>query len=74
MNDTPALTPIIRATAVFEAAPEPELRCSHCHSAITDDDAECPACDSPIDWGASFAALDAWQQSVAGDPPAGSPR
>ena len=58
MNETPAIAPCVRATAVFESEPRPTLRCSHCESEITDDDAECPTCDSPIDWGASFRALE----------------
>jgi hypothetical protein len=64
MNEIPAIEPALRATAVFEAEPRPALRCSHCESEITDDDAECPTCDSPIDWGASFRALSAWQDSA----------
>jgi hypothetical protein len=32
---------------------------------ITDDDANCPRCDSPIDWGASFAVLREWQKAIA---------
>jgi len=66
MNDA-AITPTDRATAVFESEPDPVLRCSHCSSAVTDADAECPTCESPIDWGASSDALRAWQQSGAGD-------
>lgn len=61
MNDP--TTPINRATVVFEAAPEPALRCSHCHAVVTDADADCPTCDSPLDWGASVDALTAWQKS-----------
>jgi hypothetical protein len=67
MNDTSAISPTGRATAVFEAEPQPSLRCSHCESVITDDDATCPTCESPIDWGASMAALRAWQRSGAGE-------
>jgi hypothetical protein len=63
MNDTSAIPPAARATAVFESDPAPALRCSHCGAAITDDDALCPTCQSPIDWGASMPALTRWQQS-----------
>jgi len=66
MTDPPAIAPAVRATAVFVLEPAPELHCSHCESVITDDDAECPTCDSPIDWGASYRALTAWQDSGAG--------
>jgi hypothetical protein len=31
---------------------------------VTDDDPECPGCESPIDWGASDAALRAWQEVI----------
>jgi hypothetical protein len=67
MSDTAAVTPAGRATAVFEAEPQPVLRCSHCSSVISDDDADCPSCESPIDWGASMRALRAWQQSGGPD-------
>jgi hypothetical protein len=66
MNETSTPTPAGRATAVFEPDPDPALRCSNCGSLITDDDADCPTCASPIDWGASNKALRAWQQSSAG--------
>jgi rubrerythrin len=71
MDDTPPIAPAVRATAVFEPEPDPVLRCSHCNSVITDDDAECPTCDSPLDWGASYGALTAWQQSGAAGSSAG---
>ena len=64
MSDSSAITPAGRATAVFEAQPTPVLRCSHCDSLITDDDANCPRCDSPIDWGASFAVLREWRKAI----------
>lgn len=67
MTEPSTITPSGRATAVFESEPEPTLKCSHCQSVITDDDADCPTCTSPIDWGASFTDLRAWQQSSAGD-------
>ena len=66
MNDASAMTPADRATAIFEAEPDPVLRCSHCGDLVTDADAECPTCDSPIDWGASSGALRAWEQSGGG--------
>jgi hypothetical protein len=66
MADTAAVPPVDRATAVFEPEPAPSLRCSNCHEAVTDDDPECPTCDSPIDWGASAPALRSLQQSEAG--------
>ena len=70
MNDSPVVAPCNRATAVYETEPERVLRCSHCASVITDDDAECPRCDSPIDWGSSYRALEAWQASGGGGPSA----
>jgi rubrerythrin len=63
MDETSARTPADRATVTFEAEPVAALRCSHCGHLVTDDDAECPTCDSPLDWGASGAALRAWDQS-----------
>lgn len=63
MSETP--TPIDRATVVFEPDPSPSLRCSNCGGGVTDADADCPTCESPIDWGASAAALRAWEQSGA---------
>jgi uncharacterized paraquat-inducible protein A len=62
MSGIDAITPIDRATVVYESVPEQALRCSHCHAVVTDADAECPGCESPIDWGASTDALRAWQQ------------
>jgi predicted amidophosphoribosyltransferase len=67
MSATPATRPSDRATAIFDPDTDPPLRCSNCESEITDDDATCPTCESPIDWGASMAALRAWQKhGVAG--------
>jgi Zn finger protein HypA/HybF involved in hydrogenase expression len=66
MNDASAITPADRATAIFEAEPDAVLRCSHCGHLVTDADAECPTCESPIDWGASSGALRAWEQSGGG--------
>lgn len=63
MSDT---TPITRATAVFEPEPEPVLVCSNCRTTISDDDAECPSCDAPLDWGASFMAVRDWQAAGGG--------
>jgi hypothetical protein len=60
MTDTPTMSPAGRATAVFVSEPAPTLHCSHCDSAITDDDADCPTCTTPLDWGASRAALQEW--------------
>jgi hypothetical protein len=65
MDERSAITPADRVTAVFEPDPAPALRCSHCAAAITDDDAVCPTCQSPIDWGASMHALTRWQESIA---------
>ena len=58
--------PAIRATAEFGAAPAPALHCSNCHSTVTDDDPECPTCESPIDWTASADALRAWKDALDG--------
>jgi hypothetical protein len=63
MSETPRLGAAVRATVVFDPDPEPTLRCSQCSARLTDDDADCPTCASPIDWGASMAALRAWQRS-----------
>ena len=57
------IEPVGRATAVYRAEP-PGLLCSHCEAEVTDDEAECPRCDSPIDWGASFGALKQWNADV----------
>ncbi len=59
------MSPAGRALAVYDAQPTPALKCSHCESVITDDDADCPTCTTPIDWGASRKALQAWQESGA---------
>jgi len=58
---TDAITPADRATAVFDPELDSELHCSQCGAAVTDDDPECPTCESPIDWGASTEALRTWQ-------------
>lgn len=60
----PKIEPVGRVTAVFDAEPAPGLHCSHCNGDMTDDDAHCPTCDSPIDWGASFKALKEWSAAV----------
>jgi hypothetical protein len=60
MNDTPTMFPAGRATALFVADPTPALQCSHCGAEITDDDADCPVCTTPLDWGASRVALQEW--------------
>lgn len=65
MSDSAAIQPASRATAVFEAEPAPVLRCSHCQAEITDDDAQCPTCDTPLDWGASFQALREWTDATS---------
>lgn len=62
---SPAASPAGRATVAYAAEPAPRLQCSHCGSEVTDDDADCPACTTPLDWGASRAALQAWQESGA---------
>jgi endogenous inhibitor of DNA gyrase (YacG/DUF329 family) len=64
---TDAITPTDRATAVFDPELAPGLRCSHCGGAVTDADAECPTCESPIDWGASSEALRSWELSDRAD-------
>lgn len=62
MSEARQITPADRATVVFDPGPDPALRCSHCGDLVTDADAECPTCDSPIDWGASSDALRAWEE------------
>jgi rubrerythrin len=66
MTETQKITPADRATAVFDPGPDAALRCSHCGDMVSDADAECPTCDSPLDWGASSDALRAWQEHEAG--------
>ena len=63
MSEAPTTSPAGRATALFAAEPAPMLKCSHCGTEITDDDTDCPRCTTPIDWGASRAALQAWRES-----------
>jgi hypothetical protein len=58
------IEPVGRVTAVYRAEPVPTLLCSHCQGEMTDDDAHCPTCDSPIDWGASFRDLKEWTAAV----------
>jgi predicted amidophosphoribosyltransferase len=65
MSETPTMSPAGRATAEFVAEPAPKLLCSHCGGELTDDDADCPTCTTPIDWGASRAALQAWSDRGA---------
>jgi Zn finger protein HypA/HybF involved in hydrogenase expression len=64
MEQAAPFTSVGRVTAELVATP-PSLRCSHCEGELTDDDAQCPRCDSPIDWGASIDALRAWQKATA---------
>ena len=66
MTDAASITPVGRVTAVYEPATGPDLRCSHCGGVMTDDDAQCPTCDSPIDWGASLGALRDWTKANPG--------
>jgi hypothetical protein len=63
MSDT-RFEPVARATAVYRAEPTPALHCSHCDGMVTDDDPDCPTCDSPIDWGASVTDLKQWVAAV----------
>ncbi len=65
MSDT-IPPPALRATAEFSADPAPLLHCSNCSEPLTDDDPECPTCDSPIDWSASSEALRAWKEALDG--------
>ncbi len=62
------MSPAGRTVVNFESDPAPQLVCDHCGSTVTDDDADCPTCTTPLDWGASRAALQAWQASGAGAP------
>ncbi len=62
MDETPTMSPEGRAAVVFQAGPTPTLRCAYCGSIVTDDDADCPTCTTPIDWGASLQALREWQR------------
>jgi hypothetical protein len=68
MTDTPTMSPAGRATAVFAADPVPSLHCSHCDAELTDDDADCPRCTTPIDWGASRVDLQTWQEHTDSRP------
>jgi len=45
--------------------PEVALQCSWCQGALTDDDADCPTCTTPIDWGSSFKVLKEYNAAVA---------
>jgi hypothetical protein len=60
MSDQPNPSPAGRATAVFATEPTAHLQCSHCGAEVTDDDADCPTCTTPLDWGASRVALQEW--------------
>jgi predicted amidophosphoribosyltransferase len=63
----PATTPAIdRATVRFQAEPRPALLCSNCGGDVSDDEAECATCESPIDWGASSDALRSWSAQGSG--------
>jgi predicted amidophosphoribosyltransferase len=63
----PATTPAIdRATVRFQAEPRAALLCSNCGGDVSDDEAECATCESPLDWGASSAALAAWAERAGG--------
>jgi hypothetical protein len=55
-----------RATVRFQAEPRPAMLCSNCGGDVSDDDAECATCESPIDWGASSEALHAWANRPGG--------
>ncbi len=57
--------PTDRATVRFQATPRPALLCSNCGGDVTDDDAECATCESPLDWGSSSDALRAWSEHAA---------
>ena len=59
------MSPDGRCEVVLVTEPEVALRCSWCEGPLTDDDADCPTCTTPLDWGASRAALQAWQASGA---------
>ena len=60
-----AVSRVDRTTVVLDPLEEATMRCAHCGASVSDADAECPDCDSPIDWGASDAALRAWQLRTA---------
>jgi hypothetical protein len=66
MGENPGMSPDGRAEAVFVSEPEPGLRCSWCQGVITDDDADCPTCTTPLDWGSSYKVLKQWQAATAG--------
>jgi uncharacterized OB-fold protein len=62
MENDPVISSADRTTVIFDSGPSAALRCAHCGEIVSDADAECPSCDTPIDWGASSDALRAWQQ------------
>lgn len=64
MADNPGMSPDGRCEAVLVTEPAPVLVCSWCKGGITDEDADCPTCSTPIDWGSSFKVLKQWQDAV----------
>jgi hypothetical protein len=58
------MSPDGRCEAVLVTEPAPVLVCSWCQGELTDDDADCPSCSTPIDWGSSFKVLKEWQTAL----------
>lgn len=57
--------PVDRALVEYDEQASTGLRCSNCRGEVTDADADCPTCESPIDWGASADALRRQEQASA---------
>jgi len=60
------MSPDGRCEAVLVTEPEVVLQCSWCEGVITDADADCPTCTTPIDWGSSFKVLKAYNDALSG--------
>lgn len=58
------MSPDGRCEVVLVTEPEVVLTCSWCEGVLTDDDADCPHCTTPIDWGSSFKVLKEYQAAL----------
>jgi hypothetical protein len=65
MSQTAPGMPPAPATVLFDRSRDADLHCSACDAVVADDDAECPSCDAPLNWGASIAALREWEGQQA---------